>query len=90
MALPRKMTEKQIRSAGRKSRATNKARKKLDRANSCTGKVRHSKRYGAISHLKKLGHAQMGLYECRFCKGWHIGHQWNPLKLQSRIDQLLG
>ena len=70
MALPRKMTEKQMRSAGRKSRAKNKARKKLDRANSCTGKVRHSTRYGAISHLKKLGHAQMGLYEASF---WDAG-----------------
>ena len=89
MGLPSKLTEKQIRSAKRKSRAKSKARKKMDRAKSCAGKVRHKTRFGAIAHLKSLGHAQMGLYECRHCKGWHIGHQWTPTKVQSRLDQLL-
>ena len=42
MALPRKLTEKQIRSAGRKSKAKKRSRKKADRANSCSGKIRHS------------------------------------------------
>ncbi len=90
MALPRKLTEKQIRSAGRKAKAKKRARKKADRDNSCAGKIRHADRYGAIFHLKKLGNGQMGLYQCRFCKGWHIGHQWTQNKVQARLDQLLG
>jgi len=89
MALPKKLTEKQLRSAKRKAKAKRRARKKMDRANSCTGKVRHANRYGAIAHLKKLGNAQMSLYQCRYCHGWHIGHQWTSGKIQSRIDQLL-
>ncbi len=62
----------------------------ITRADSCTGKIRHRSRGGAIAHLKALGNAQMTGYHCRFCKGWHIGHSNRSGKIQARLDQLIG
>ena len=89
IGLARRLAEKQIRSAKRKSQDRSKARTRGKRAKSYTGTVRHKTRYGAISHLNSLRHAQMELYECRHCKGWHIRHQWTPTKLQLKLDQPL-
>lgn len=51
------------------------------KARSCTGKVRHPDRATAenrIRALRKLGRVRLGAYPCRFCGGWHIGHQPKP------------
>lgn len=87
-----KATEKQLRAEKRnsraKSRARRKKRKRLDRIDSCIGKIKHKDKYGAIAHLKKLNKADMSLYQCRHCKFWHIGHR--NRKIQDRLDQLFG
>lgn len=57
------------------------------KANSCTGKVRHKDRFGAIRALKKINHHGLSGYYCQYCKGWHLGN--NPKKIQLRLDQLL-
>lgn len=58
------------------------------KANSCTGKVRHRNRLGAIIALKKVNNRGLSGYACKYCGGWHLGN--NPKKIQDRFDQLLG
>lgn len=48
---------------------------------SCEGKQRHHTRQQAMAHLwsfvNKFGAApvQVGVYRCRHCGFWHLGHQ---------------
>ena len=60
------------------------------RQDCCDGKIRHRNRTGAIIHLRKLNNAQMNLYPCPWCLGWHVGHSNREHKIQARLDQLLG
>ena len=56
----------------------------------CSGKVRHPNKAGAVIALKRMNHAQMSAYPCRFCKGWHIGKSRHWAKINARFDQLIG
>lgn len=58
----------------------------------CDGKYRHATERAALNELKRFrrdrflgGHAVrwMNVYECPRCKGFHIGHDTNALKLQA-------
>jgi hypothetical protein len=60
------------------------------RENCCQGKVRHKDRTGAIIALKKMKNAQLSAYQCPYCHGWHLGHSHHPMKIQARLDQLIG
>lgn len=55
-----------------------------------TGKVRHPSRDHAMSVIRKLHNKGLNAYQCRSCNGWHLGNSRQPLKVQARIDQLLG
>ena len=51
----------------------------IDKDKSCTHKVRYGHRDTAEKVIDKLKakNANIGRlesYECRYCKGWHIGH----------------
>lgn len=51
------------------------------KARSCTGKVRFEDRAAALNRIRaltRLGRVRLGAYPCRFCGGWHIGHQPKP------------
>lgn len=58
------------------------ASKRALRRKACQGKVRHADAGGAYAAMRKLGRAKpdlapgsvIGAYKCRFCGGWHIGH----------------
>lgn len=56
----------------------------------CAGKMRHKDKTGAVIHLKKLKNAQMSAYPFEYCGGWHVGHSRHEMKIQARLDQLLG
>lgn len=55
-----------------------------------TGKVRHVTRGGAEKALSVLDNAQLNAYRCKACGGWHLGNSNDPVRIQARIDQLLG
>lgn len=56
----------------------------------CSGKVRHRERGHAIAAAKRIKNAQLSIYQCRHCQGWHLGRSHHPMKIQARLDQLLG
>lgn len=56
----------------------------------CTGKVRHKERGHAIAAAKRIKNAQLSIYQCRHCQGWHLGRSRHPMKIQARLDQLIG
>lgn len=56
----------------------------------CTGKVRHKERGHAIAALKKIKNAQLSAYLCPHCQAWHLGRSRHPMKIQARLDQLIG
>lgn len=66
------------------------SKKRKDKARSCAGKVRHPNRIGAIIALKRIKNQQLSAYPCRFCGGWHLGRSRHPMKINARLDQLLG
>lgn len=59
------------------------ASKRHERRRGCEGKVRHPSAEVANRERKRLNRVAysgvLNVYHCRFCKGWHIGHQkhWN-------------
>lgn len=49
------------------------------RARECTGKVKHeteaaARRALAVSARRPKFEGTVGVYRCRFCRGWHLGH----------------
>lgn len=51
--------------------------KRHQRRKACDGKVRHATREGAAIAVRRTGEGQregLGFYQCRHCRGWHIGH----------------
>lgn len=53
------------------------------RRKQCEAKLRHPTEALASVALRKLKRRTdfngglMGVYHCRFCKGWHVGHRIN-------------
>jgi len=39
-------------------------------------------------HVATGERADVDVYKCRFCKGFHIGHSKRPHRQQARLDQL--
>lgn len=87
MALPNRLTKKELRNARQATRAKRKGRRKRHFANACRDKVRHADKTGAIICLKRMKQANLSAYPCRHCGGWHVGH--SAKKIQSRFDQIL-
>jgi hypothetical protein len=58
------------------------ASKRRIRRKSCTGKIRHaSKEEARIAAQKLRAKGEIvGVYLCRFCNGWHVGH--TPRKIR--------
>lgn len=56
----------------------------------CAGKVRHKDKAGAVIALKRINNAQLSAYHCPTCKGWHLGRSRHPMKINARLDQILG
>ncbi len=48
------------------------------RRKACEGKQRHADRGAAVRHRDSLRHAKgesgLGVYHCKTCKHWHVGH----------------
>lgn len=57
------------------------------KARQCGGKVRHRTRQHAnwarIKTQEESGEMSLVAYQCRHCKGWHLGHA--PRRLQREI-----
>lgn len=54
------------------------ASKRHQRRKVCGNKVQHKTRDEAWFHMKRLqvnkGCKNLGIYKCKFCKQWHVGH----------------
>jgi hypothetical protein len=54
------------------------ASKRRQRRNECGDKVRHSSPQAAWGHAHSLRQKEqfgrVGIYKCRFCRAWHVGH----------------
>jgi hypothetical protein len=66
--------------------------KRRIRKNSCTGKVVYETKEAAITanicyYKKKLHDYCLHEYKCKFCKKWHLGHNYN---LRERIKKYIG
>jgi hypothetical protein len=50
----------------------------LEAVRQCAGKHRHESRGKAEAHLrglvKRYGSHRLGVYWCKFCRGYHVGH----------------
>lgn len=59
---------------------TNISKKEMELAKkSCFGKVGHGSRLSAQFILDRMGGKDghlLGIYECKFCSKYHIGHDW--------------
>lgn len=52
--------------------------KRRVRRNQCGTKVRHATHIAAMMHLRALRSKEpLNAYKCRFCRGYHVGHQPN-------------
>lgn len=59
------------------------------RRDGCNGKVRHRSFGAAVAAAKMLNNAGLDIYQCRKCRGFHLGTSRKPGKVQARITQLL-
>lgn len=54
-----------------------------------TGKVIHHTKAAATIAAHRISKIVMNAYPCPHCRGWHIGHSNNPIRLANRITELL-
>lgn len=65
-------------------------KKQLIRRKRCRRKVRYETFESAFVEFKRIGNAQMKVYRCAICKGWHLGRANSGVRKLARLEQLIG
>jgi hypothetical protein len=64
------------------------ASKRAIRRKSCEGKQKHKTYQDAkyhLRHLVKISGGSLGVYNCKFCGSYHVGHMSNKLKIARQM-----
>lgn len=51
--------------------------------------MRHTTPLGAHIHRKRMKNSLLDVYQCRKCKGWHVGRSRDPGRCAQRIGEVL-